>query len=800
MKVYYFDAEEQIRLFDDLSVLRGRQPVKNISVACKRDEYKTLQFVLLPDRDGEMSVRCIGNDAEKLRAFCVNTQIVDKFGKARTRNLTLKAKRLQPVFVSVDTTDLSGERDFAVDFQGTTIGVTLKIGDESAHDHNCGDLASLARLRWLNSRAFADKEPTKAYLPIEIRDTVLDFHGRTVTLSPFGFPAKMTSYYSESLRLRDLPQAEWLLGETQWIADGEQWFVARPLTIEQDGGGAKWICRAQSRRLDLTVNGTATYEGMLDYTVVVRARTDYRGELGVRFPLTETACRYNNGLGKKGGDFAPIDFVWNDLHQDCVWTGDVNCGARVKFFANDYVRPLVNIYYDYQPLRRPSDSWDHGGTGRIELRRTRRGGELRAFGGAFDLAEGDEATFRFQIHFTPFGAFDKHRAYGVRYYHSNRLPDDLEKVVSTAARKGLNCIVVHHGNLTHPFINYPFIETERMKKLVALAHARGIGVKFYYTVREHSNHMAEIFAYKALGDEILLRQKSVGCAYGWKEGKSDWLKTYFGDDIVQAWRVLYKKGKYKGDHDIAMLCRPDSRLDNYYIEGLRWLIDEIGIDGIYIDDTALDRTTLERARKALDVKGGLIDMHMWNHEEARAGQASCVNLYTEIFPFIDNLWIGEGFDCRRLPADYILTEVSGLPYGKTSQMLQGGGDPYCGMLYAMNNRYGWGVFNADRIYALWDDFKIEKSDFYGYWDDENPIACDCDDIKISCYVKDRQILACAYNFGDRKQHATLSCAFAIEKRARKPRIAGLQRAGAVDLSRPIALGARKGLIVAIDRA
>lgn len=48
-------------------------------------------------------------------------------------------------------------------------------------------------------------------------------------------------------------------------------------------------------------------------------------------------------------------------------------------------------------------------------------------------------------------------------------------------------------------------------------------------------------------------------------------------------------------------------------------------------------------------------------------------------------------------------------------MLQDGGDLYEGMLYAMNNRYGWGYTNAVDMYKLWDEFIIEDSQMLGYW-------------------------------------------------------------------------------------
>ena len=42
------------------------------------------------------------------------------------------------------------------------------------------------------------------------------------------------------------------------------------------------------------------------------------------------------------------------------------------------------------------------------------------------------------------------------------------------------------------------------------------------------------------------------------------------------------------------------------------------IDGIYIEDTALDARSLRRTRRILDRKpGSLIDFHTWNHFATR---------------------------------------------------------------------------------------------------------------------------------------------------------------------------------------
>ncbi|MCG6191434.1 glycoside hydrolase domain-containing protein [Maribellus maritimus] len=45
------------------------------------------------------------------------------------------------------------------------------------------------------------------------------------------------------------------------------------------------------------------------------------------------------------------------------------------------------------------------------------------------------------------------------------------------------------------------------------------------------------------------------------------------------------------------------------------------------------------------------------------------NQYLEFFPYIDKTWFGEGFNFDIMPADFWLTEVSGIPFGINNDML-----------------------------------------------------------------------------------------------------------------------------------
>jgi hypothetical protein len=178
-----------------------------------------------------------------------------------------------------------------------------------------------------------------------------------------------------------------------------------------------------------------------------------------------------------------------------------------------------------------------------------------------------------------------------------------------------------------------------------------------------------------------------------------------------------------------------SRWHNYYVEGLAWLTRNVGIDGLYIDDVAFDRTTMKRVRKVLDRgrPGALIDLHSANQYNVRDGFASSANLYLEHFPFIDRLWFGEYFDYDQ-PPDYWLTEVSGLPFGRMGEMLEKGGNPWRGMLFGMTSRLPW-AGDPRPLWKLWDDFGMVGSRMIGFWVPNGPVRTDRADVLATSYVR-----------------------------------------------------------------
>jgi hypothetical protein len=267
-----------------------------------------------------------------------------------------------------------------------------------------------------------------------------------------------------------------------------------------------------------------------------------------------------------------------------------------------------------------------------------------------------------------------------------------------------------------------------MRAYIDEAHSKGLKVKIYNTVRELSNRAYETFPMRSLGHEIY----SPG-----KGGGFSWLQEHVGEDYIAAWFVPEIK-------DAAIVNSGMSRWHNYYVEGMNWLTQNVGIDGIYLDDVAFDRITMKRIKRVLTKDGhpGIIDLHSANQYNKNDGFNNSANLYMEHFPYLNRLWFGEYFDYEKGSPDFFLTEVSGIPFGLMGEMLQDGGNAWRGMIYGMTNRMPWSD-NADPrpIWKIWNQFGIKGSEMIGYWSEH----CRLKQTMIKCwqqYIKRKELPWC----------------------------------------------------------
>ena len=230
----------------------------------------------------------------------------------------------------------------------------------------------------------------------------------------------------------------------------------------------------------------------------------------------------------------------------------------------------------------------------------------------------------------------------------------------------------------------------------------------------------------------------------------------------------------------------------------------MGLDGIYIDDTAFDRSVMKRTRKILDRRrpGSLIDFHSWNHFDPLAGYACCLDLYMEHLPYIDRIWIGEDRDYNT-PPDYWLVEISGIPFGLMGDMLLGGGNPWRGMIYGMTPRLPY-QGDPRPVWKLWDEFDMQGSQMIGYWAPGCPVHSDQAGVLATVYRKPGKSLISIASWAAKKVDCHLTIDFAAlgldpaKARLRAPAIANFQPPATFRPADAIPVAPGRGWLLILD--
>jgi hypothetical protein len=739
--VFPEDREHPIRMRNDLPyrwIKKG--PQLSLTDTAARGEYFTYQlgvYALKPLEDVHVHFTRLYSGSYSTipenASVCINNTGVTYEGVPFSKAMSVPAGEIQPLWCGVDIpvstapgTYSGAATVFARNMTPFTVFIHLTVLKRVLSDGGAGDPAKMTRLKWLNSTLAQENTVIAPYTPLTIQgDTLISLLGRAVKLNPTGFPEQIQTFFSpENTEITNVSNN--LLAENIHFhftrkSDGKD-IRLKPQGLQftkKTPGTITWQATSIADELKMEVSASLEFDGFLSYTVKVTALQDLDlKDIVMHIPFEKAVATYMMGLGQKGG-YRPdsmYHWKWDVAHknQDGAWIGTVNAGLQYSLRDEHYVRPLNTNFYLQKPLIAPS-SWANGGNGGIDVGIKGRSMLANNYSGPRQLKKGDTLFYNFNLLITPFHTLNTDAQWATRFYHKY---DDPRTIKAT----GATVVNIHHATPINPWINYPFIEWKRMKGYIDTAHALGLKVKIYNTVRELSDHAYEIFALRSLGTEIY----SPGPGKGFS-----WLQEHLGDDYIPAWFVPEIK-------DAAVINSGMSRWHNYYVEGMNWLVQNVGIDGIYLDDVAFDRVTMKRIKRVLTRDGhpGIIDLHSANQYNPRDGYNNSANLYMEHFPYLNRLWFGEYFDYEKNNPDFFLTEVSGIPFGLMGEMLQGGGNPWRGMVYGMTNRMPWSD-NADPrpIWKAWDDFGMQGTKMIGYWSHSCPVKTGVGDIPATVYKK-----------------------------------------------------------------
>ncbi|MEI7935944.1 MAG: glycoside hydrolase domain-containing protein [Verrucomicrobiota bacterium] len=681
---------------------------------------------------------------------CLSLGGTNHNGQPFLKDVKLRKGSLQALWIGVDVPqEASGtytgtaQVSFGAE-KRSVVALSLNVTGTPVADHGDSAARNLSRLRWLDSNVGREATLTKGFTPVQTKGRTLKVLGRELLLGEDGLPRQIVSRFSEA--------------NTRIQSQGRD-VLERPMAfvVETCSGPVKSHSRFGSlQHSDLEANWSARSTGD-GWRVETTGRLDYTGSGEVRLHLTadkdidlsdarievpfhEDAARYFMGLNKQGGlRPAEVHWKWDTTNrQDCFWMGEVNAGLMLRLKDADYLRPPVNIYYSFRPLRLPV-SWGNEGRGGVDLGPASGQSVLvRAFSGPRRLKAGQALDFIFEFYLTPFRCLDLEQQWAVRFHHPNasKDPQPLDQAVAQSdPKRGPNVINVHQANYYCPYINYPYSDDSfpAFCDLVRRAHAKDTKVRVYYTTREITQNMPELFPVHSLNGEIILPGPGKEArTLIHPKGPHPWLIENLREDFVPAWED-HVGGKY-AELDISVITTPDSRWNNFYLEGLRWLVEKSDFDGVYVDDTALDAKSLQRARRILDSRPGrYIDLHTWNHFNGYAGFANNLTIYMEVLPYLDRLWLGEGFNASEVSPDFWLVEMSGLPFGLMSEMLEGA-NPWRGMVFGETARLGWSG-DPQGMWKVWDDYGIQGTQFLPFFVKDCPVKTGNPEVLATVYRK-----------------------------------------------------------------
>ncbi|MHA1794184.1 MAG: glycoside hydrolase domain-containing protein [Promethearchaeota archaeon] len=739
-----------IRMLDNIPFKwLEKGPSLEFTGQAKRNEYYTFQLGILPIQRDLIDVKLkfsglkdrSGNVIlDNSKFTCFNLEGININGEFFRKKLSIKKNTIQPLWIGIDIPETipSGEYNANIEFSSRnankeSIKIILHVSDDILKDRGDSETWRHSRLRWLNSTLGISNDVIPIFTPLKVEGTSVTFSGKKVVLNDKGLPGSISrgDYY-----LLNEPIMFSIHGDKS-----KKDFKDMSLEFSEISKGiVKWRADGSNGFAKISIEGKLEPDGYMRYKITILPSSKPKlhvKDMVLCIPVSSNIGSYFMGMGRKGGKIKNYEWNWNGP-SNSFWVGNHHVGLHVKILGASYTGPLLNLY---KP--KPPSAWYNKGKGKFKVILLEKTNKLQLNTGPMTIHANQGHVLEFAFLVTPLKKLDPRKHFSFKYFHH---PSPSKEDYET----GINVINIHHATEINPYINYPFIKTRKMKEYIKEKHEMGIKVKIYYTLREMTNFITELWAFRSLGEEIFEQKQRKWWMFFYRKA-FPWLKEHLRKNFVAGWYTVLPDDSV----DSAIITSGESRLYNYYIEGLAWLLKNIDIDGLYLDDVSFDRRVIKRIRYVMEqIKPGqcMIDLH--SNTGFSKGPAT---KYTEFFPYIDKIWFGESFKYNEMSCDEWFVECSGIPFGLMGDMLQDGGNKWRGMIYGMTTRLPWIPEHSPvPIWKIWDEFGIKDAKMIGYWDESCPVRASNDDIKITVYEKPEKILLSIASWSNSVQKIQLS--------------------------------------------
>ena len=718
----------------------------------------------------------------------LNFEAIDYQGKPFAKTIKIPTGIVQPLWVIVEIpADASGKYGGVFSIQGDA-GIA---GDFRLNLDVSGapvvakydDPASQSRLLWLNSTMGQEEASIRPFTGVKEDGNLVSILNRTILFGKNGLPDQITS---NGKAILDSPVT--LNVET---AQGTQSFKVIEASSHRDGPALlKRTTKLESDAARMEVSSAVGEQGQVDFSVTLTAKEDLElRDVSLTAPVSKTIGKYSMGLGRQGGK-TPDQWVWrwrqNKASHMC-WLGDGSAGLQVKLKPDndDWSSNIDELARVGVP-----DAWNNSGKGGAFIAKTASSVVFSAWSGDRFLKKDESHLFRFRLLVTPFKPYDP------TWWSHRRNHED---------GRGGNIGHLHQSWTGNLWINYPFLDIPIMNERLAK-----MSTDLYYTNRELSNRAPELLALRSLGNEILSNQAAIVyldkvATFNKSGGGYPWLREHLHDEYVPGWRQKVDTGEF----DASVAINAASRWDNYYVEGLDWLLKNTPFDGLFLDGWNFGSHTMRRIARVMQQnrEKPRIVMHVGNYFEWADARGNGLNLNMEHLPYATDLWVGEGYDLINTPPDYLLTEVSGIPFGVKVDMLSyaEGGNPWRGMLFGMVGLHKRGMKAGASLWEVWDDFGIQDAEMLGWWDERVPVKTGREDVLATVYRKKDKVLVAIGSWSAKNEEIELqidwkSLGLDPDKvQITAPRIPYFQSARSFAINQKIPVKANEGWLLQISK-
>ena len=312
-------------------------------------------------------VNADGNKIKSTAFQCFNQEGTDTDGQTFRKTVCIPKGYVQALWIGMDipasAKGIYKGKAFVKEgsSQPVEIAIELNVSGSPIANHGDNEGWRKTRLRWLNSTLGNADEPTAPYTPVTIRKKTLSWLGGEIELSSSGLPCRITTCYDANNRLSDSISNAVLAKEMAFIIEtfnGQEALKPGSLRItNRNNASISWETILKRQNFNVVCRGTFGFDGISNIRLQVKPKQDIEiKDIRLEVPYTTYASKYMMGLGHKGG-FRPdtlISWKWDtDKQQDKIWMGNVNAGLNLHFMDENFVRPLVNIYYALGKLNLP---------------------------------------------------------------------------------------------------------------------------------------------------------------------------------------------------------------------------------------------------------------------------------------------------------------------------------------------------------------------------------------------------------------------------------------------------------------